>query len=114
MKKTIAAMVIGVMAAVSAFGATTFAEENSGKRVVDNVEYTDGDGIISSTTVIWYDAAGNEYRQTIKAREEKPVSGMTSKVSWTDEAGNLYVSDEASHTVTIYDCNGNLIAVHPQ
>ena len=53
MKKTIAAMVIGVMAAVSAFGATTFAEENSGKRVVDNVEYTDGDGIISSTTVIW-------------------------------------------------------------
>ena len=100
MKKTIAAMVIGVMAAVSAFGATTFAEENSGKRVVDNVEYTDGDGIISSTT--------------IKAREEKPGSGMTSKVSWTDEAGNLYVSDEASHTVTIYDCNGNLIAVRPQ
>ena len=64
--------------------------------------------------MIWYDAAGNEYRQTIKAREEKPGSGMTSKVSWTDEAGNLYVSDEASHTVTIYDCNGNLIAVRPQ
>ena len=38
---------------------------------------------------------------------------FSSYVTWTDEAGNKNVLDQSAQTVTVYDKEGNIIAVMP-
>ena len=59
-----------------------------------------------------YDANGTKFVNTIKHRQAS-LPEFTSTVTWTDGAGNTYVRDEATQTVTVYDSEGNVISVMP-
>ena len=85
--------------------------EEDGVTVVYITTYTD-DPNAPEQTVTWYDAGGTKYVNTIKPRRQaEPEISM--KVTWTDASGNTYVRDDAANTVTVYDANGNVIAVMP-
>ena len=62
-------------------------------------------------TVTWSDANGTQYIHTIKPRQEVKAPEISTKVTWTDGAGNTFVRDEAAQTVTVYDAEGYVIAV---
>ena len=88
MKKRFVALMIAAMAAVQLLAVTAFA----------GVTVTDPDPYIEEMSVIWYDEAGNEHRETIRPRkdepaqpEQDPIAGST--VTWQDAAGNTYISD---------------------
>ena len=48
-----------------------------------------------------------------KAKPEQDPFAFSSKVTWHDAARNTYVRDSETRTVTVYDTNGNVIAVMP-
>ena len=65
----------------------------------------------------WIDG-NTTFRRIIKPapKKQEPVQPevISASVTWYDEAGNKYVLDGASCTVTIYDADGNVIDVRPQ
>lgn len=81
--------------------------------VVYITTYVDEDEFIGEQTVTWYDANGTKYVKTIKKRPAQTIPEIESKVTWTDASGNTYVLDSATNTVTVYDVDGNVIAVRP-
>ena len=113
--KKIIALALTAAITVSAFTVTAFAEEQTPTDVREKVVYTDPDPFIIQMSGIWYDEAGNEYRSTIIPKKEAPAQELpeiTSKVSWSDGT-NTYVLDSSTHTVTIFDADGHVIAVKP-
>ena len=84
-----------------------------GVTVVYITTYVDEDEFIGEQTVTWYDANGTKYVKTIKKRPAQTIPEIESKVTWTDASGNTYVLDSATNTVTVYDVDGNVIAVRP-
>ena len=108
------AMVISLVSVVPAMADTTeqYVTVEDGVTVVYITTYTDAAPGIEEQVVIWYDANGTKYVNTIKpARQSEPDISM--KVTWTDASGNTYVLDDAANTVTVYDTNGNVISVMP-
>ena len=114
--KKIIALALTAAITVSAFTVTAFAEEQPSADVREKVVYTDPDPFIVQMSGIWYDEAGNEYRSTIIPKKEEPAAQelpeIRSRVSWSDGT-NTYVSDSSTHTVTIFDADGNVIVVKP-
>ena len=84
---------------------------DDGQTVVYIITYVEPDDIFVQQTVSWYDAGGTKYVHTYKARPQQ--DGFSSYVTWYDASGNKYVLDQNAQTVTIYDADGNLIAVRP-
>ena len=87
--------------------------EEDGQTVVYIVTYVDPSEGIAGQTVTWYDGSGTKYVRTYKERPQQDPFDFSSYVTWYDEAGNKYVLDQKAQTVTIYDANGNMIAVKP-
>ena len=109
------AFVISSVSVVPAMADTTeqYVTVEDGVTVVYITTYKDAaDPGIGEQVVTWYDANGTKYVNTIKPRKQaEPEISM--KVTWKDGAGNTYVRDEATKTVTVYDVDGNVIAVMP-
>ena len=108
------AFVISSVSVIPAMADTTeqYVTVEDGVTVVYITTYTDEDPAIGEQVVIWYDANGTKFVNTIKPRKQaEPEFSM--KVTWKDAAGNTYVRDEAAKTVTVYDVDGNVIAVMP-
>ena len=107
------AIVISMAAvpAVPALADTTeqYVTEEDGVTVVYITTYSDDPNVMEQT-VTWYDANGTKFVHTIKHRQAS-LPDFTSTVTWTDGAGNTYVLDQATQTVTVYDSEGNVIAV---
>ena len=87
--------------------------EEDGQTVVYYVTYVDQDDASCDQSVSWYDANGTKFVHTYKARPQQDLPDISSYVTWTDGAGNKYVLDQAAQTVTVYDKDGNVIAVMP-
>ena len=83
-----------------------------GVTVVYVTTYTDADPAIGEQVVTWYDANGTKFVNTIKPQQQSAPE-ISMKVTWSDASGNTYVRDDAAKTVTVYDVNGNEIAVMP-
>ena len=109
------AIVISMAAvtAVPALADTTeqYVTEEDGVTVVYITTYSDDPNVMEQT-ITWYDANGTKFVNTIKHRQAS-LPEFTSTVTWKDAAGNTYVRDEAAGTVSVYDSEGNLIAVMP-
>ena len=109
------AIVISMAAvpAVPALADTTeqYVTEEDGVTVVYITTYSDDPNVMEQT-VTWYDANGTKFVHTIKHRQPS-LPDFTSTVTWTDGSGNTYILDQASQTVTVYDSEGNVIAVMP-
>ena len=84
-----------------------------GVTVVYITTYVDADEFIGEQTVTWYDANGTKYVSTTKLRPAQSMPEISSSVSWKDASGNTYVLDSATNMVTVYDTEGNVIAVKP-
>ena len=87
--------------------------EENGQTVVYIVTYVEPDDVIAGQTVTWSDAGGTKYVHTYKARPQQD-DGISFYVTWYDAAGNKYVLDDKAGTVTVYDVDGNVIAVMPK
>jgi len=84
-----------------------------GVTVVYITTYVDADEFIGEQTTTWYDANGTKYVNTIKQRPAQTTPEIASKVTWSDANGNTFVLDNTTNTVTVYDADGNVIAVRP-
>ena len=123
MKKTVsmilAALTVALMLSVACVPASAeqideqYVVEEDGKTVVYIVTYVEPDDAIIQQKVTWYDANGTKYVHTYKARPQQELPDFTSYVTWYDGAGNKYVLDQGAQTVTVYDAEGNVIAVMP-
>jgi len=102
-------------AAVPALANTTerYVTVEDGVTVVYITTYVDEDPFVAEQVVTWYDANGTKYVNTIKPRRQEELPDIYSTVTWTDGSGNTYVRDERTQTVTVYDAQGNVIAVMP-
>ena len=93
--------------------------EEDGQTIVYFITYTEPDDVFVQQTVSWYDANGTKYVHLYKTKPEESKksqqepSGISSSVTWQDAAGNTYVLDDKTQTVTVYDVDGNIIAVMP-
>ena len=108
------AMVISLVSVVPAMADTTeqYVTVEDGVTVVYITTYTDAAPGIEEQVVIWYDANGTKYVNTIKPRRQDKQD-ISTKVTWKDAAGNTYVRDDVAKTVTVYDVDGNVTAVMP-
>ena len=114
----IAAALIGAFA-ISLFACPTFAGANSeqyvteedGQTVVYITTYVDPDPSFEEMKVVWHDENGTKYVNTYKQRPQESDPIINSTVTWYDDAGNKYVRDDNSNTVTVYDAEGNVLAV---
>ena len=99
--------------AVPALADTTeqYVTEEDGVTVVYITTYSDDPNVMEQT-VTWYDANGTKFVNTIKPQQQSAPE-ISMKVTWSDASGNTYVRDDAAKTVTVYDVNGNEIAVMP-
>ena len=129
MKKSIAVIAAALMlsftginasgiAAPAAMAATNqideqFTVEEDGQTVVYFITYADPDEVISKQTITWEDANGTKYVHIYKVKPAQDPFDFSSKVTWQDAAGNTYVRDSKTQTVTVYDANGNVLAVMP-
>ena len=86
--------------------------EEDGQTVVYITTYVDPDDVIAGQTVTWYDGNGTRFVHTYQARPQQDP-GFSCYVTWYDGAGNKYVRDDRAQTVTVYDADGNVIAVMP-
>ena len=92
--------------------------QEDGQTVVYFITYTEPDDVMLQQKVTWYDANGTKYVHIYKVRPEEDGKksqsdpfDFSSKVTWHDAAGNTYVLDSKTQTVTVYDADGNVIAV---
>ena len=85
--------------------------EEDGQTVVYIVTYVAPDDVILEQRVIWYDGNGTKFVHTYKAKPQQEI--ISCSVTWYDETGNKYVLDDKAQTVTVYDVDGNMIAVLP-
>ena len=115
----LAALTVALMLSVACVPASAeqideqYVVEEDGKTVVYIVTYVEPDDAIIQQKVTWYDANGTKYVHTYKARPQQELPDFTSYVTWYDGAGNKYVLDQGAQTVTVYDAEGNVIAVMP-
>ena len=123
MKKRISTLILAALtgamlvSAVPAMAAGTsagyneqYVTEEDGQTVVYTIYYVAPDDAVAGQTVTWYDANGTKFVSRYIAKQAEPES-FSQKVTWTDASGNTYVRDVNAHTVTVYDVNGNVIAV---
>ena len=87
--------------------------EEDGQTVVYIITYVDPDDAIAEQSVSWSDANGTKYVHIYKVRPQEELPDFSSYVTWKDAAGNTYVLDYNAQTVTVYDVDGNVIAVMP-
>ncbi|MBR6835490.1 MAG: hypothetical protein IKM72_05740 [Oscillospiraceae bacterium] len=92
--------------------------EEDGRTVVYFITYTEPDDVMLEQKVTWYDANGTKFVHIYKVKPEEDGKksqsdpfDFSSSVTWHDAAGNTYVLDGKTQTVTVYDVNGNVIAV---
>ena len=90
-----------------------YVTEEDGQTVVNIVTYVEQDNGTSGQSATWYDANGTKFVHTYKERPQQDLPDTTSYVTWEDGAGNRYVRDEGTQTVTVYDTEGNVTAVLP-
>ncbi|MBQ6362546.1 MAG: hypothetical protein IKF45_06675 [Lachnospiraceae bacterium] len=119
MKKKLVAAMIAVFAMTSVLGMTVCASEvPEEQNVVEMVEYDENMDEFASEMVIEWSDGTTTFRRIIKPapKKQEPAQQevITASATWYDAAGNKYVLDGASHTVTIYDADGNVIDVRPQ
>ena len=106
-------MAVPAVPAMAANATEQYVTVEDGVTVVYITTYVDADEFIGEQTVTWYDANGTKYVNTIKQRPAPADPVISSKVTWQDANGNTYVSDSATNTVSVYDVDGNVIAVLP-
>ena len=102
--------------AIPAMAANTteqYVTVEDGVTVVYITTYVDADEFIGEQTVTWYDANGTKYVRTVKSSPAQVYPDIASTVTWKDAGGNTFVLDSAANTVTVYDVDGNVIAVKP-
>ena len=87
-----------------------YVTQEDGHTVVYTTYYVDPDDAIAGQTVTWYDGNGTKYVSRYIAKQAEPEI-ISQTVTWKDASGNTYVRDVNAHTVTVYDVNGNVIAV---
>ncbi|MBQ9643178.1 MAG: hypothetical protein IJV26_03985 [Lachnospiraceae bacterium] len=118
MKKKLVAAMIAVFAMTSVLGMTAFASEVPEEtKVVEMVEYDENMDEFAAEVVIEWTDGNTVYRRIIKPapKKQEPAEEIIhTTVNWSDDAGNRYVLDNTTHTVTIYDADGNIIGVRPQ
>ena len=68
---------------------------------------------IAGQSASWSDAKGTKFVHIYKVRPQEELPDFSSYVTWKDAAGNTYVLDYNAQTVTVYDVDGNVIAVMP-
>ena len=98
---------------VSADTSEQYVTVEDGITVVHITTYVEADSVIKEQVVIWYDANGTKYINTYEQRPQEQNPVISSTVTWKDSAGNTYVRDEKTQTVTVYDVDGNVITVLP-
>ena len=99
--------------AMAANAAEQYVTVEDGVTVVYITTYVDADEFIGEQTVTWYDANGTKYVRTVKSSPSQVYPDIASTVTWKDAGGNTFVLDSAANTVTVYDVDGNVIAVKP-
>lgn len=99
--------------AMAANAAEQYVTVEDGVTVVYITTYVDADEFIGEQTVTWYDANGTKYVRTVKSSPAQVYPDIASTVTWKDAGGNTFVLDSAANTVTVYDVDGNVIAVKP-
>ena len=85
--------------------------QEDGQTVVYFITYTEPDDVVLEQKVTWYDANGTKYVHIYMVKEQSDPFDFSSSVTWHDAAGNTYVLDGKTQTVTVYDVDGNVIAV---
>ena len=87
-----------------------------GVTVVYTTYYVEPDDVIAGQVVTWYNETGVKFVNKYIPRPQEPSTddGMSMTVTWKDAAGNTYVLDQSTNTVSIYDKDGNLITVVQQ
>ena len=89
--------------------------EEDGQMVFYFTTYVDADEYIDEQSVSWTDGNGTKFVHVYKVRpQEDPSMSGSMTLSWKDGSGNMYVDDAAAHTITVYDPEGNVIAVIPE
>ena len=89
-----------------------YVTEENGQTVVYLTTYVEPNGFSNEQTVSWSDANGTKYVHVYKVRQQEPAL-ISSSATWYDGAGNKYVLDDTTQTVTVFDAEGNVLAVKP-